>query len=237
MTNFYGIQKLHLKLFVDAVFGIAITLLAVELQIPQLITSFDNDLSDEIWHFISQISSYAICFAVVGLYWISYHAVINPIKKTTDITIWCSASLLFFITLTPFTFKLVDEYPTNDYVILFYNTVQILAGSILIFTWFYSVKNNFFEDGNDNDENTGGLSDNKNNSTAKNGNIKKLIIKVTYYRLSTIPSVFVLSTILLYFNHETVDELAKLLPALVIPISIVIRLKYRKHKNLFFQQL
>ncbi len=55
MTNFYGIQKLHLKLFVDAVFGIAITLLAVELQIPQLITSYDNDLSDEIWHFIGQI--------------------------------------------------------------------------------------------------------------------------------------------------------------------------------------
>lgn len=233
MTNFYGIQKLHLKLFVDAVFGIAITLLAVELQVPQLITSYDNDLSDEIWHFIDQISSYAICFAVIGLYWISYHAIINPIKKTTDITIWCSAVFLFFITLTPFTFKLVDEYSNNDYVILFYNTVQILAGSVLIITWFYSFKNNFFEDWNGNDENNVG----KINSNTNDSNIKKLIIKVTYYRLFTIPSIFVLSTIFLYINHETADELAKFLPVLVIPISVAIRIKFRKHMNLFFQQL
>jgi uncharacterized membrane protein len=235
MTNFYGIQKLHLKLFVDAVFGIVITLLAIELQVPQLITSYDNDLSDEIWHFVDQLSSYAICFAVVGLYWISFHAVINPIKKTTDITIWCSVIFLFFITLIPFTFKLVDEYPNNDYVILLYNAVQILAGSILIIIWFYFVKNNFFEDGNGNDENNAGQFNNDNRKN--NSNIKKLIIKITYYRLYTIPSIFVLSTILLYVNHETVDELAKLLPVLLIPISIVIRIKFRKHENLFFQQI
>jgi uncharacterized membrane protein len=235
MTNFYGIQKLHLKLFVDAVFGIAITFLAIELQVPQLITSYDNDLSDEIWHFVDQLSSYAICFAVVGLYWISFHAVINPIKKTTDITIWCSAIFLFFITLIPFTFKLVDEYPNNDYVILLYNAVQILAGSILIIIWFYFVKNNFFEDGNSIDENNAGQF--SNDIGKINSDIKKLIIKITYYRLFTIPSIFILSTMLLYVNHETVDEIGKLLPVFLIPISIAIRIKFRIHKNLFFQQL
>jgi uncharacterized membrane protein len=235
MTNFYGIQKLHLKLFVDAVFGIAITFLAIELQVPQLITSYDNDLSDEIWHFVDQLSSYAICFAVVGLYWISFHAVINPIKKTTDITIWCSAIFLFFITLIPFTFKLVDEYPNNDYVILLYNAVQILAGSILIIIWFYFVKNNFFEDGNSIDENNAGQF--SNDIGKINSDIKKLIIKITYYRLFTIPSIFILSTILLFINHETVDEIGKLLPVFLIPISIAIRIKFRKHKSLFFQQI
>jgi uncharacterized membrane protein len=235
MTNFYGIQKLHLKLFVDAVFGIVITLLAIELQVPQLITSYDNDLSDEIWHFVDQLSSYAICFAVVGLYWISFHAVINPIKKTTDITIWCSAIFLFFITLIPFTFKLVDEYPNNDYVILLYNAVQILAGSILIIIWFYFVKNNFFENGNSIDENNAGQFSNDNGKI--NSDIKKLIIKITYYRLFTIPSIFILSTILLFINHETVDEIGKLLPVFLIPISIAIRIKFRIHKNLFFQKI
>jgi uncharacterized membrane protein len=235
MTNFYGIQKLHLKLFVDAIFGIAITLLAVELQVPQLITSYDNDLSEEIWHFIDQLSSYAICFAIVGLYWISYHSVINPINKIADITIWCSAVFLFFITLIPFTFKLVDEYPNNEYAILFYNAVQILAGSILIITWSYSVKNNFFEDDNGHSKNEAELS---NNNNGKNdSDIKKLIIKATYYRLSIIPSIFIISTTLFFMNHEIIDEIAKLLPVLLIPISIAIRIKYRKYENLFLQQI
>ncbi len=36
MVNIYGISKFHMKIFTDAVFGVAITILAVELQVPHL---------------------------------------------------------------------------------------------------------------------------------------------------------------------------------------------------------
>ena len=36
MVNVYGISKFHVKIFADAVFGVAITILAVELQVPNI---------------------------------------------------------------------------------------------------------------------------------------------------------------------------------------------------------
>jgi uncharacterized membrane protein len=101
MVNIYGISKFHVKLFTDAVFGVAITLLAVELQVPNIDNSKILD-SSEFEELSTIFVSYITAFVIIGIYWITYHSVFNPIRHTTDLMIWLNLSFLLFIALIPF---------------------------------------------------------------------------------------------------------------------------------------
>src|SRR5690349_10907666 len=109
MVNIYGISKFHIKIFTDAVFGVAITILAVELQVPNLdgIKLVDSTAFGEI---AKTFISYITTFVILGIYWITYHAVFNPIKRTTDLMIWLNLSFLMLIAIVPFSIRLMNEY-------------------------------------------------------------------------------------------------------------------------------
>ena len=106
MVNIYGINKSHLRFFSDAVFAVAITLLAVGIQIPQL----DGDAfvnSKEFDELSSTLVSYVVSFIIIGVYWITFHSLFNMIdNRTTDV---------MFIALVPFSLRLSEAYDDNYY--------------------------------------------------------------------------------------------------------------------------
>jgi uncharacterized membrane protein len=109
MVNIYGISKFHVKIFTDAVFGVAITILAVELQVPDIDSSSLID-SSEFEELATTFVSYITTFIIIGIYWITYHSIFNPIKHTTDLMIWLNLSFLLFIGIIPFSVRLTDKY-------------------------------------------------------------------------------------------------------------------------------
>ena len=139
MVNIYGINKSHARLFTDAVFGVAITLLAVDFAIPQIgEDGFFNE--DDLEELLFDIILFIISFIIIGLYWITYQSISAMLTKTTDLTIWLNIIFLMFITMIPFTFKLTNVYDTNIFAYGFYCVVQILAGSMLFGIWTHALK-------------------------------------------------------------------------------------------------
>jgi uncharacterized membrane protein len=57
--------------FSDAVFAIAITLLALDLRLPS--NAGQDGLSNDLLHLWPEYQSYVTSFTVIGLYWISHH--------------------------------------------------------------------------------------------------------------------------------------------------------------------
>lgn len=207
MVNIYGINRSHLRFFTDAVFGVAITLLAVDFAIPHTGPngSFDeNELED----LVLNIILFVISFMIIGLYWITYQSVFSMTAKTTDLMIWLNIIFLMFITMIPFTFKLTNVYDTNTYAYGFYCIVQIFAGSMLFSIWIHILKRKLY---------------------SPDKTIPNEIKRLTYIRTIIIPVVFMISLGTLIYSLE----LAVGITFLIIPASLVIRFIYRGRKDLY----
>jgi uncharacterized membrane protein len=67
----FGLERL--VFFSDAVFAIAITLLALDIRVPELAGTVTNDgLAAAIAALGPRIFAYVLSFAVVGLFWLAH---------------------------------------------------------------------------------------------------------------------------------------------------------------------
>lgn len=214
MVNLYGISKFHVKLFTDAVFGIAITLLAVELQVPNIENSDILD-SSQFQELSTIFVSYITSFVIIGMYWITYHSVFNPIRHTTDLMIWLNLSFLLLIALIPFSVRLIEKYE-NQYSFIIYSLIQILIGMMLFLMWQHAIRRRPLQ-GKSNDG---------------NDTINSLIIRLTYIRTIIIPIVFIFSIIISFYSLD----IASVFPLTIIPISLIIRFRFRNYDKLYVEE-
>ena len=68
-------QLERMILFSDAVFAIAITLLVIEIKIPELEKEHitDKALGEALWHLVPKFVGFIVSFALIGVYWNVHH--------------------------------------------------------------------------------------------------------------------------------------------------------------------
>lgn len=129
-------SKTRLEAFSDAVFAIVITLLVLEIKIPEI---EHPENIQEVFHALKSVShvffSWVISFFFVALMWLHHHQIMNMATKSDYGVVWINTILLFFITLIPFPTHLMGSYPSQAIMAaLWGGTVGITS---LILTWFY----------------------------------------------------------------------------------------------------
>jgi uncharacterized membrane protein len=104
-------QLERLILFSDAVFAIAITLLVIEIKVPELNTQFtDAALLHEMKHLAPKFMGFILSFIIIGVYWSIHHRLFGFIHKYSTRLIFLNMLFLFFIVLMPFSTGLLGEY-------------------------------------------------------------------------------------------------------------------------------
>ena len=135
-----GLERL--VFFSDAVFAIAITLLALEIRLPETDKLLNNyELSDQlvgIWH---EYLAYMISFLVIGTFWISHHRKYRYIKRYDDRLLFLNLLMLMTIAFIPFPSSIISKYPDRSATI-FYASTMATVGLLLAGTWWYASHNN-----------------------------------------------------------------------------------------------
>lgn len=96
----------RLVLFSDAVFAIAITLLAIEIHPPEHWTSIP-DLFGQMGH---KLWAYAVSFAVIGVYWISHRRIFARLRTANGVLDVLNLVVLGLIGLLPLVTELLWEH-------------------------------------------------------------------------------------------------------------------------------
>jgi len=102
-------ESARIETFSDGVFGIAITLLVLEL-IQILHTQSSEGLLQTCLHHWRSFLAFAIGFITILVCWINHHVAFEYIKKVDTNLIWINGFLLFVVTLTPFPTAVLAEY-------------------------------------------------------------------------------------------------------------------------------
>ena len=171
----------HVISFSDAVFAFAITLMALSIDIPDLPTHLtQSELLDKLYGLYPQFESYIISFAVIAIFWVSYHQVFNHIKGSHITMVYLNLLFLLLITLLSLSTSLVINYGTYQIPYVIYCFIVIMTSSLLATIWWHATKNKSLID----------------------KNLHPFFIKGILVNLMSIPIVFTISIIISFINLD-----------------------------------
>lgn len=131
-----GTDTERLVFFSDAVFAIAMTLLIIDIHVPEA------DTPQELWNGLLQLwpnlLGFVISFFVISLYWRNHHRMFHFIKRYDRTLINLNFALLFLIVLLPFTTALISLHGDWQLPVAIYDSSLALAGLIMAAIWVYA---------------------------------------------------------------------------------------------------
>jgi len=121
----------RLAAFSDGVIAIIITIMVLELKLPE------SASHGEIWSsflepLAPKLAIYALSFCIVGTMWINHHQLLAAVRRGSPQLMWMNLLLLFFMSLIPLATSFLGEHPFLPRAISFY--ALILALSSVVFS-------------------------------------------------------------------------------------------------------
>lgn len=121
-------QVERIAFFSDAIFAIAITLLVLEIEAPELGRGAEesalwNALIDQ----IPKILGFLVSFLVVGTYWTSHHRFFRWVAGYDHALVWRNLLFLLTVSFIPFPTAFFSENPGHQMPLVFYSVCLILV--------------------------------------------------------------------------------------------------------------
>ena len=110
--------------FTDGVFAIAITLLVLNLELPDV---RDGQLPHELGRQWPELLAYFLSFAVVGRFWLIHHRVFEAVGSFDARLMSLNLAYLCFVVLVPFTSEILGEYGDTSIGAMLYAAVLGIA--------------------------------------------------------------------------------------------------------------
>lgn len=132
----------RLMIFSDAVFAIAMTLLVIDLKVPQ-------DASSTAWDVIvdqaSAFFAYALSFTIIAINWMAHHRKFRVIRAHDGGLMALDLVLLFFVAFVPFPTSLLSEYGSQTAAVVLYAFVVGLLSVLQYAVWSYAWRHGFVD--------------------------------------------------------------------------------------------
>jgi uncharacterized membrane protein len=139
-----GLSKNRLEALTDGIFAITMTLLVLDISVPQISSHpaadvlAGTELLTRLINLWPKTFSFGISFIILAIYWMAHHRQFHYIKHSDRILIWINVMFLMATCLLPFSTSLLGEYREQQISILVYGGNSIAIASLLYVQWWYA---------------------------------------------------------------------------------------------------
>jgi uncharacterized membrane protein len=134
-----GLALERIVFFSDAVMAIAITLLAIDLKVPEIaVSAAAAVLPGALSELGPRFMSFLISFFVIGIYWMSHHRYFRFIQRYDTGLIALNLLFLLFIVLMPFVASLFGQYYYLPLGMSVYAAAVAATGLSVAALWWYA---------------------------------------------------------------------------------------------------
>lgn len=135
----FELGKNRIEALSDGVFAIAMTLLVLEIHVPDLAANASNlQLGPALWHLWPKFLSYAVSFVSLGVYWISHHNLYHLIRRSDRALLWLNLFFFLFAAFLPFSTSLLNAFRQTQIAPLFFGANLTVIGWLLFLQWAYA---------------------------------------------------------------------------------------------------
>jgi uncharacterized membrane protein len=141
----------------DGVFAIAMTLLVLDLRVPEVINKTKEVFisapvwispqmaptgevisHDEWWGLLLRFIPYLMSFMTLGIFWVGQQTQFNYFTRTDRNLTWIHLGFLLVVTLLPFSTSLLATFMAYRFAVIIYWLNMVLLGSMLYISLHYA---------------------------------------------------------------------------------------------------
>jgi uncharacterized membrane protein len=136
------ISKSRLEALTDGIFAIVMTLLVLEIAVPQILSHEPDvvraELPKRLFDLWPKIFSYVISFIILAIYWRGHHRQFHYIRHSDGVLVWTNIMFLMAVSFLPFSTSLLGEYIDQQISVFIYGGNSIVIALLLYIQWRYA---------------------------------------------------------------------------------------------------
>jgi len=171
-----GVERL--VYFSDAVFAIAITLLALEIRLPEMQDPTPRELAGALVGLLPRFYGFAISFWIIAVYWLAHHRIFRYIRADDRRLQVINLLFLMWIVLMPFSASLLGGYGSYQLAEILYFSHMILTSLSMALLWRYA---------------TGGRK-------LVDPDLDRIVVRYNFARILSLPVVFLFAIGISFFS-------------------------------------
>jgi uncharacterized membrane protein len=123
----------------DGIFGVAMTLLVLDLRLPVAAAVHgEHELGRSLAAMGPQLLMYLMSFITLGIFWVGHQTQLNHLARSDRHLTWIHLGFLFAVTLVPFSTKLLAGFAAYRLALLAYWVNLQMLGGTLFAGWRYA---------------------------------------------------------------------------------------------------
>ena len=120
----------------DGVFAIIITLLVLEVHVPELTQG--HTLNEALAELRPSLVAFVISFILAGMYWVGHRDLFALIHRTDRGLVWLNIIYLLPLSLLPFGAGLIGRYDTEPVALRIYGLLLVVIAAMRAVIWLYA---------------------------------------------------------------------------------------------------